>query len=233
MRLQPLYLRPTDAPVMLMARSLSLEDAGEQLPLLQTAPVPAGARPAWISEPLRDLEHLHSGQWLELPLAGHSQRFFVAGVWRDYVRPGGAVVIRRSDYIQLSADDSATDASLWQRTGSDTRLTEASIRALLRQSPALQILATPELRERSLQIFDRAFLVTYALEAVAVLIGLAGISMASSAATLARRATDSGHAGLRGAAAGDARGARGPGARWRTEPRARVCHQSRVIPLEH
>jgi len=65
--------------------------------------------------------------------------------------------------------------------------TQRAIRALLPQQAALQMFATPELRERSLRIFDRAFVVTYALEAVAVLIGLAGISMASSAATLARR----------------------------------------------
>ena len=188
MRLTPLYLRPDRAAVTLIARSLSPADAADVLPLLRTAVPPAGARPAWISEPLQDLYGIHPGQWLELPLAGRRERFFVAGVWRDYVRPAGAVVVRRSDYIALTADRTASEAALWQRAGSDSKSTEASIRALLPQVGALQMFATPELRERSLQIFDRAFLVTYALEAVAVLIGLAGISMASSAATLARRA---------------------------------------------
>jgi putative ABC transport system permease protein len=173
--------------VTLIARSLSSADAADVLPLMQTAVPPAGARPAWISEPLQDLYGIHCGQWLELPLAGRSVRFFVAGVWRDYVRPAGAVVVRRADYTALTADRSANEAALWQRAGSDTGRTEASIRILLPHVGTLQMFATPELRERSLQIFDRAFLVTYALEAVAVLIGLAGISMASSAATLARR----------------------------------------------
>lgn len=188
MRLTPVYLSPDRAAVTLIARSLSSADAADVLPLLRSAVPPALARPAWISEPLQDLYGIHTGQWLELPLAGRSQRFFVAGVWRDYVRPGGAVVVRRSDYIALTADRTASEAALWQRPGSDSERTQARIRALLPQIGALQMFATPELRERSLQIFDRAFLVTYALEAVAVLIGLAGISMASSAATLARRA---------------------------------------------
>ncbi|HEX4052127.1 MAG TPA: FtsX-like permease family protein [Steroidobacteraceae bacterium] len=187
MRLTPLYLSAGRAPVTLIARSVSAADAASVLPLVQTTPAPAGARPAWVSEPLRDLYGIHSGQWLDLPLAGRTERFFVAGVWRDYVRPAGAVVIRRADYVALTADRTANEAALWQRAGNDTAGTESKIRALLPHTGALQMFATPELRERSLQIFDRAFLVTYALEAVAVLIGLAGISMASSAATLARR----------------------------------------------
>ena len=187
MRLQPLYLRAGRAPVTLIARPLTMANAMDVLPLLRTAPAPRGARPAWISESLQDLYHLHAGEWLELPLAGRAQRFFIAGIWRDYVRPEGAVVIRRRDYVGLTGDRSASEAALWQQAGADTALTEQAIRRLLPQAGALQMYATPELRERSLQIFDRAFLVTYALEAVAVLIGLAGISMASGAATLARR----------------------------------------------
>lgn len=187
MRLQPLYLAAGRAPVTLIARAVSSPDAADELPLLRSVPVPAGADPVWISEPLQDLYGLHPGDWLTLPLAGRRQRFFVAGVWRDYVRAGGAAVIRRSDYIALTADTTANEAALWQRAGGDTATTLAAIRRVLRQFGALQMFATPELRERSLQIFDRAFLVTYALEAVAVLIGLAGISMASSAAALARR----------------------------------------------
>jgi len=187
-RLTPLYLDAGRAAVTLIARSVSTANAADVLPLLQTAPPPPNARPAWVSEPLRDLYGFHAGQWIDLPLAGRAERFFVAGVWRDYVRPGGAVVIRRTDYVALTADRTANEAALWQRAGSDSAGTQARIRALLPQAGALQMFATPELRERSLRIFDRAFLVTYALEAVAVLIGLAGISMASSAATLARRA---------------------------------------------
>ena len=39
-----------------------------------------------------------------------------------------------------------------------------------------------------MQIFDRAFLITYALEAIAVIIGLTGVSFAASSTALARRA---------------------------------------------
>jgi ABC-type transport system, involved in lipoprotein release, permease component len=42
------------------------------------------------------------------------------------------------------------------------------------------------LRARALRLFDRSFAVTYALEAIAILIGLAGIAATISAQTIAR-----------------------------------------------
>ena len=49
-------------------------------------------------------------------------------------------------------------------------------------------MTTPrDLRRLSLQAFDRAFAVTYALELIAILIGLFGISAGTSAQVLARR----------------------------------------------
>ncbi len=52
----------------------------------------------------------------------------------------------------------------------------------------MEITTTAALHERSLQIFDRAFAITYALEVIAVIIGLTGVSFAASSTALARRA---------------------------------------------
>ncbi len=51
---------------------------------------------AWISEALQDLYGYEVGDRLVLPLAGRMQPFTVAGVWRDYARLSGSVVISRS-----------------------------------------------------------------------------------------------------------------------------------------
>ncbi len=76
--------------------------------------------------------------------------------------------------------------------GSNARTTpsaaEAALRACFARGDSLEILTSTALRERSLQIFDRAFAITYALEAIAVVIGLTGISFAASSTALARRA---------------------------------------------
>jgi len=60
-----------------------------------------------------------------------------------------------------------------------------SKRASLADEPGDQ--RAGEIREVSLKIFDRTFAVTYALEAVAVVIGLFGLSSSFGALVLARR----------------------------------------------
>jgi len=65
---------------------------------------------------------------------------------------------------------------------------EAALRTRFARGDSLEILTSTALRERSLQIFDRAFAITYALEAIAVIIGLTGVSFAASSTALARRA---------------------------------------------
>jgi len=51
----------------------------------------------------------------------------------------------------------------------------------------LEVAEPGEIRAVSLRLFDRTFLVTYALEAVAVLIGIAGVAASFGALALARR----------------------------------------------
>jgi putative ABC transport system permease protein len=176
------------APTTLIARSVRGEPDAV-LPLLQSAPQDASptARPAWVSEALADAGH-RVGSVLELPLGGSPRRFRVAGVWRDYQHASGAIVIDRDDYIDSTGDRTVTEASIWQRPHADSAATEAAIRAQVGAGRTLEILSSAELRERSMTIFDRVFGITYALEAVAVLVGLAGISVAASSAALARRA---------------------------------------------
>jgi putative ABC transport system permease protein len=65
---------------------------------------------------------------------------------------------------------------------------EKLLRSRLNDGDAVEITTTTALHERSLRIFDRAFAITYALEVIAVIIGLTGVSFAASSTALARRA---------------------------------------------
>jgi len=91
-----------------------------------------------------------------------------------------------ADWLRLGGDASASEAGFWLAPGASL----ASLRQALRDLPgasALDIAAPGEIRAASLAIFDRTFAVTYALEAVAVLLGLAGLSASFGALVLARR----------------------------------------------
>jgi putative ABC transport system permease protein len=189
-RTREIQLDAARAPVTLIARDLLPGRISEQLPLLRTSPAapPTGAAPAWVSEALQDLYGYRLGQTIALPLGGQSRRFYVAGVWRDYARNTGTIVIDRADYVAATGDRDATEASLWLRPAADPAAAVTSVRASFTPPDAFEVMSSTLVRERSLQIFDRAFAITYALEAIAVLIGLTGVSFAASSTALARRA---------------------------------------------
>jgi putative ABC transport system permease protein len=187
-RTRRLLLDPAKAPITLIARGADPAATAAELPLVETTPRLADlANPVWISESLQNLYGYKPGARITLPL-GREQNFTVAGVWRDYARQSGSVVMSARTYLAASGDTSATEASLWLDAGADATAVEAALRQRLPAAGSLEITTSTALRERSLRIFDRAFRITYALEAIAVIIGLTGISFAASSTALARRA---------------------------------------------
>jgi len=88
--------------------------------------------------------------------------------------------------VARTGDARVNDAALWTTPGHTAPEARRAIRAL--PGAAFLEFGTPgEIREASLAIFDRSFAVTYALEAVAVLVGLFGLSSSLGAIVLARR----------------------------------------------
>jgi putative ABC transport system permease protein len=182
-----LRLAPDRPPVSLIARVVSGPAGG--LPLLgPSLPVPAGQTPVWVSEPAARLYRWRPGDRIVLPIAGVAPRVFVAGVWRDYARQYGAIAIDGSDYTRLTGDFLRTSASIAVKPGASEDAVARNVRAAL--PPAVADHATiakpREIRARALQIFDRSFAITYLLEAVAIVVGLAGVAATISAQTLAR-----------------------------------------------
>jgi putative ABC transport system permease protein len=143
--------------------------------------------PVWVSEAAVDLYDFAPGRIIELPLAGKVERFTVAGVWRDYGRQQGVITIDRARYIALTGDRKATNGALWLAGDVDVSRLEATLRSAIPDSERLEVARPAEIRDASLKVFDRTFAVTYALELVAVVIGLVGLSSSFGALVLARR----------------------------------------------
>ncbi|MGI9246631.1 MAG: ABC transporter permease, partial [Steroidobacteraceae bacterium] len=163
--------------------------AAEVLPIrrFDPRPAPAGTVPVWASEAALDLRGFDLGRVFELPLAGRTVRASVRGVWRDYERPGGSIVMSRTTYATLTGDGNATTAAIWLREGVEPQAFGARLREVLQRGGDYDVAVPGQIRSRSLALFDRTFAVTYLLEAVAVLIGLFGISASTSSQVLARR----------------------------------------------
>jgi len=174
-------LDPARPPLVLIAR----DHAATAFPMVETTPV-VPPSPLWVSEAVNDLYRFKPGQVVTLPLVGKAHSFTVAGVFRDYARQHGAVLIERSDYIALTGDRHVNDAALWLSPGATPAATIEAIRRLP-GGDQLEMADSSEIRALSLRTFDRTFAVTYAMEAVAVLVGLFGLSSSLGAVVLARR----------------------------------------------
>jgi putative ABC transport system permease protein len=189
MRRQEVSLPGGGLPVLLVARPMDEDSVMRLLPLRRVADgrAPGGTLPVWISEAMVDLHGFKLGQEFDLPLGGHAVRVSVRGIWRDYERPGGVLVLPLAAYVKYTGDDRATSAAIWLADGADADSVTGRIRAALGANGDYEVAVPGEIRRLSLNVFDRTFAVTYLLEAVAVLIGLFGISASTSSQVLARR----------------------------------------------
>ncbi len=187
LRVQRLAVDPDKPPITLLARAVEAEGRVPPLVGAAYAPKAGDPPPAWVSEVASDLYQWRPGQVIELPLGGRRARFTVAGVWRDYARQQGAVLIERYEYLRYTGDAYANDAAVWLAPGADAASVRRDIEARLAGGANIEMSGPEEIREVSLKIFDRTFAVTYALEVVAVVIGLFGLSSSFGALVLARR----------------------------------------------
>ena len=187
LRYDRLVLGERDAPVSLIARPIDARVlAGFQAE--PKAMPPSGALPpVWISEAARDLRRWNTGDAIRIPIAGREVDVRVAGVIRDYARTWGAVLLETSEYRRLTGDTRANDLAIHLRAGVDARRAHAAIRAALPHLPGLALEDAGEIRRLSLAIFERSFAVTYALEAIAIVIGLAGVTSSFAALAWSRR----------------------------------------------
>jgi putative ABC transport system permease protein len=183
--------RPERPPVTLIARPVR-EDVLVALNVLKRAPPQPGNAAThvlpdiWISEAVADLYGYHVGGKVLLPVDGIAREVRVAGIWRDYARSFGAIVVDREQYIAWTGDAQINDIALKLKPGTDKPGVVGAIRNLP-DGERYEVADAAEIRKRSLSIFDRSFAVTYALEIAAIFVGLAGISANFSAAAWSRR----------------------------------------------
>lgn len=184
----PVTIDPELPSLMLVVRPVG--GPGYKLPLIAKAERPAPGVSLWLSEPAARLYAVKPGQRFDLPIGseGGAVRGYVAGIWRDYARQQGAVVIDHRDYVALTGDTVRSEAAIELEPDAEVSAVRAAIEARLPPSVAGRIdFAEPAtLRAQALTLFDRSFAITYALEAIAILIGLAGVAATISAQTIAR-----------------------------------------------
>jgi putative ABC transport system permease protein len=144
-----------------------------------------------VSEVLANRLGIREGQSLEIMTPQGGRSFPVVAVFYDYATDGGKLVMDRGLYQSLWQDELVTVFPIYLNDGTDREQVRQAIAGALQQAqdktlPPL-IISNGELRKEILDIFDRTFLLTYVLEAIAVIIAMLGIVNTLVTSVLERR----------------------------------------------
>ncbi len=141
---------------------------------------------AIVSEPFANRFGLRAGDRIDLPIGANTAALTIAGVYYDYSSSQGLIVIDNSTLRKYLVGQPATNAAVYLAPRASP---EAALREIRQRVEGLGVLVAPnaDLRRASLEIFDRTFAITWALEAVAIAVAMLGAANALLAVVLDRR----------------------------------------------
>jgi putative ABC transport system permease protein len=154
-------------------------------PLQALAAARAGA--VLVSEPLAVRFGLGAGDALPLPTDRGPRTFRVAGVYYDYGSDLGVVLMDDATFRRFYTPGGLSGLALYAAPGVSPEDLAARARAISEGRQALQVRSNRALRETSLALFDRTFLVTAVLRLLAVGVAFVGVLSALMALALERR----------------------------------------------
>jgi putative ABC transport system permease protein len=194
--IREVYVDVSDQPVALVSRDFRLHAQrsrylmihGDSSAALQRAAETGGVL---LSEVLANRLRLREGSKVSVMTPAGPAAVSVEGVFYDYATDGGKMVMDRTWYQRQWHDDRVTVFSIYLTAGADAEHVRQSI---VTHAAGLDGVTVPplvirnhELRQEILEIFDRSFVLTYVLEAIAVLVAILGIVNTLVTAVLERR----------------------------------------------
>lgn len=139
--------------------------------------------PAWISEPYSRRFGCGKGDSIRVPTPAGTRDLVVRGIYADYGAEAGTILVSRRFTSRWFDDERLSNLALYAKPGVDVDELAERIRKVF---PAAQVRTNARLRSESLRIFHQTFSVTYALEAIAVLIAVSGLGLALAGLLLER-----------------------------------------------
>jgi len=144
-----------------------------------------------LSEVLATRLRLHEGSKVLITTPAGAVSVSVEGVFYDYATDGGKIVIDRAWYQREWHDDRVSVFPIYLDAGVDAEQVRQSIVTHVTGKDGTTVpplvIRNHELRKEILEIFDRSFVLTYVLEAIAVLVAVLGIVNTLVTAVLERR----------------------------------------------
>ncbi len=139
-----------------------------------------------VSEPFAFRRNVGVGDQIDLRTDAGPRSFQVAGVYYDYDSGPGVVLMNRVLYNRYWRDRAVDALGIYLQVDADATKVMDAIRARLDPTQEIQVRSNREIRELSLEIFDRTFTITQVLRLLAVLVAFVGILSALMALQLER-----------------------------------------------
>ena len=139
-----------------------------------------------VSEPFTYKHKVKSGDTITLSLGGARANFQIVDVYYDYASERGYILMDRDVLLKYLPDETPTNLAVF--VAPDARATE--VRKEIQEAAVgrrILIFSNRDLRTEAVRIFDRTFAITYALEAIAVIVAVMGIAGALIALVIDRR----------------------------------------------
>lgn len=136
-----------------------------------------------VTEPFARKFGVKAGDHLQLTTPRGPADFEVAGVYADYTRDQGVMLMARANFEQWWNDTRVQSMAVYLRPGASAESLADAFRQKFSGEGEFAIYSNRGLRQRILSIFDQTFAVTYVLRTVAILVAVAGIFL--SVTTLA------------------------------------------------
>lgn len=146
----------------------------------------AGKDAALVSEPFANKHHVKAGDHITLPLRGKLVTFRVADVFYDYGSEAGYILLDRATMLRYLPDPAPSNIAVYLSPGADLDSVREAIKRIAAHHDVL-ILSNGEIRREGVRVFDQTFAITYALEAVAVIVAVMGIAGALISIVIDRR----------------------------------------------
>ena len=143
------------------------------------------------SEPFANKFDIKSGDTLQITSDSGIVPFKVAGVFTNYTTGKGLLVMSMDSYHQHWNDRHINSVGVNVSKTADLTDTKESLRSLISGTPendGITMRSDTDIRERSLEIFDRTFAITHVLRLLTVGVAFVGILSALMALSLERRA---------------------------------------------
>ncbi|HKM68092.1 MAG TPA: FtsX-like permease family protein [Candidatus Acidoferrum sp.] len=139
-----------------------------------------------VSEPFTYKHKVKTGDTITLSLGEARANFRIVDVYYDYASERGYILMDREVLLNFLPDATPTNLAVFAAPGANA----SEVRKEIQQTAAghhILIFSNRDLRTEAVRIFDRTFAITYALEAVAVIVAVMGIAGALIALVIDRR----------------------------------------------